>query len=95
MSIIENGTPAPQIKTWDAFAFYRRLTAAERIAIRTLATTDAIAADFMHTLDSAIASGTPVYATDPDLIAGLGYLSTTPAGSPVITPARVTALLAS
>lgn len=93
MSIIENGTPAPQVKSWASFDFYRRLAAAERIAIRALANTDPIAADFMHTLDSAIASGAPVLANDADLLAGLAYLSATPAGSPAITPARVTALL--
>ena len=75
------------------FAFYRALTAAERIAIRALAATDPVATDFLHTLDNAIASGTPISKSDPDLIAGMAYLSTNPAVSPCITPARVATLM--
>lgn len=85
--------PAPLL-AWPAFDFYRRFTAAERIAIRTLAQTDPVAADFMATLDATISSGSRVLASDPDLIAGLGYLQTKPTGSPVLTSMRATQLLA-
>ena len=78
--LLPDTTPAP-IKSWPAFTFYRKLTAAQRIAIRTLASTDTIAADFIHTLDSAIASGTPIVADDPDLVAGLSYLTTAMSGN--------------
>ena len=77
-----------------AFDFYRRFTVAERVGIRTLAQTDPIAADFIATLDATIASGARVLANDPDLIAGLGYLQTQPAGSPVFTAGRVAELIA-
>ena len=86
-------TPPPAPTALPAFQFYRALTAAERIAIRALAASDPLAADFMHTLDNAIASATPVSKSDPDLVAGMNYLSTQPAGSPCITPARVAALM--
>ena len=89
----DDPVPTP-IVTIPAFDFYRRLTAAERIAIRMLAATDPIANDFLHTLDSAIASGTAVSATDPDLLAGMAYLQVHPAASPCLTAARVATILA-
>ena len=68
--------PAPVIeaKFWSAFDFYRRFTPSERISARELVKTDAIAEDFLHTLDAAIASGANILADDPDTIAGMGYL---------------------
>jgi len=48
----------------------RRLTAAERIAIRAAALSDPIIGDFMDLLDSADL----VFLDDADLAAGLGYL---------------------
>ena len=88
-------TPPPTpVAAWEAFDFYRRFTVAERVGIRTLAQTDPIAADFIATLDATIASGARVLANDPDLIAGLGYLQTQPAGSPVFTAGRVAELIA-
>lgn len=83
-----------QQKQFSAFDFYRRFTSAERIAVRALAVTDPIAADFMHTLDGAIASGTPIYPNDPDTLAGLAYLSATPSGAPVLAAGRSAQILA-
>lgn len=95
LTVLELDRPAiPPPQQWAAFDFYRRFTAAERIAIRTLAQTDPVAADFMATLDATIASGARVLANDPDLQGGLSYLQAHPAGSPVLTPARALALLA-
>lgn len=70
---IEPTQPIPS-KLWAAFDFYRRFTSPERIAIRTLAKTDPIAEDFLHTLDAAIASKSNVLAEDSDTVAGLSYL---------------------
>lgn len=75
------------------FDFLRRFTSAERIAARALAATDAHAADFLHVLDSAIASGTMIYANDPDTVVGMAYLSATPAGSPVLAAGRSSEIL--
>ena len=82
------------VKSWSAFDFYRKFTLAERIRVRALAATDPIANDIIHTLDSAMASGTPVRADDPETIDGLAYLSVNPSGDPAITPARAIELLA-
>jgi len=79
---------------WPAFDFYRKFTAAQRIAIRTLANTDPVVADFMHTLDSAIASGTSVIANDPDLTSGLAYLTTALAGNAAFPSGWAAALVA-
>lgn len=76
-----------------SFDFYRRFTPGERIAIRSLAKVDPVAEDFMHTLDAAIASGTPVRRDDPDLVAGLAYLSTHPTPTPCLTSARTAELV--
>lgn len=84
--------PAPRLQ-WPAFVWVRRMTAAERIATRTLANTDPIANDFIHLLDWAVASGTPIYADDADFRAGLVYLSANPAGSPVLAAGRSDALV--
>jgi hypothetical protein len=53
--------------------FKRRLTAAERIAIRAARPTDPIIDDFLDILDSTI----NVNLDDPDLVAGLGYMVAT------------------
>lgn len=87
-------TPPAVVRSWPAFEFYRRLTSAERIAVRSLAKTDPIAEDVIHTLDAAIASGTQVRSDDPDLIAGMAYLSATPVGSPVLAPGRAAEITA-
>lgn len=84
--------PAP-VAAWAAFDFYRRFTAAERVAIRTLALTDPLAADFIATLDATIASGARVLANDADLLDGLGYLQTKPEGSPIFTAERAAKLI--
>jgi hypothetical protein len=63
----------PPVQSLSALAFKRRFTAAERIAIRTLAKTDPIVADFMDLLDTAGAVVGEVHLADPDLIAGVGY----------------------
>lgn len=76
------------------FEFLRRFTVAERIAVRALAKTDPVAEDFLHILDSAIASGTAVWTDDPDLISGMGYLSANPTGSPVLNATRAAQILA-
>lgn len=80
--------------TWPAFDFYRKFTAAERIAVRTLAKTDPIAEDFLRTLEAAIASTSLVHADNADVVAGLAYLSATPGGSPCLAAGRSAALLA-
>jgi hypothetical protein len=56
--------------SWTVYTFLKRLTSAERIAIRTLAKTDVIAEDFMNLLDQ---SG-DVIRSNPDVLAGLNYL---------------------
>jgi len=73
--------------------FYRRFTSAERIAIRSLAVTDAHAADFMATLDNAIAAGWNVHSDDPDVVNGLGYFSAMPAGTPCLASGRAAQIL--
>ena len=74
--LLRDPLPVPvPVKSWPAFDWYRRFSQAERIAIRTLAQTDAIATDIMTTLDHAIASGSNVRADDPDTINGLAYLT--------------------
>ena len=52
-------------------AFKRRMTSAERIAIRGMATQNAHVYDYMDLLDS----GTLVHLDDPDLIGGLQLLA--------------------
>lgn len=84
--------PAP--KMWPAFDFYRKFTSAERIAVRELAKTDMHADDFLRTLDNTIAASANVRADDPDTIAGIAYLQTVPAGSPVLTAARAAEIMA-
>ena len=79
---------------WSGMDFLRRFTQTERIAVRTLANTDPYVYDFWHLLDSAIASGTPIVANDPDVIAGLAYLSITPTGTPVLATGRSAEILA-
>ena len=60
----------PQIE-WDKVGFLRRFAPAERIAIRALAKADALVDDFMALMDAAPA----IHNTDPDVVAGLGYLT--------------------
>jgi hypothetical protein len=55
---------------WTKLDFLKRMTAEERVACRTLATTDLIAADFMHLLDLAMS----IYPGNADLVAGLNYM---------------------
>ena len=86
--------PAVPVRIFDAFVFYRKFTSAERIAAKTLALTDMNAADFMHTLDNAIAAKANVRSDDPDTIAGLAYLSAMPVANPVLAAGRSAALLA-
>lgn len=87
-------SPPPEpVAAWEAFDFYRRFTAAERVAIRTLARTDPLAADFIATLDATIASGARVLANDTDLLDGLAYLQTKPEGSPIFTAERAAELI--
>jgi len=95
MSEIVTIQQAPSAKSWDAYAFYRLFTPAERIAIRTLGNTDPVAYDFLHTLEMTIAASGRVVATDPDLVAGMAYLQAQPSSSPVLTAARAAAILAS
>jgi len=90
-----NSAPPTPPKSWDAYAFYRLFTPAERIAIRTLGNTDSIAYDFLHTLEMTIASGGRVNANDADLAAGVAYLQAQPSSSPALTAARAAAILAS
>jgi hypothetical protein len=86
--------PAPPVTlSWPAIVLYRRMTSAERIAIRTLAATDPIAMDFDQTMNHMIASGQTVYENDADLQAGLTYLQSHPSGSPIFTSVRVAELL--
>lgn len=66
--------PDPEPQSWTALEFKRRFTAAERITMRTAATTDPIVADFLDILDTTGLSGSKVYADDADLIAGMAYM---------------------
>jgi hypothetical protein len=59
--------------SWTVYTFLKRITSAERIAIRVLAKTDVIAEDFIHLLDQ---SG-DVIRSNPDVLAGLNYLVST------------------
>lgn len=70
---------APQASSvikWDALDFMRLFTQAERIAIRTLAKSNAAAEDFLDLLDKAAATGTLVHSNDPDLLAALSAFET-------------------
>src|SRR5574340_953 len=80
-------------KEWDGFAYLRRLTLAERCAIRAAAVTDPVAQDFIHLLDSAIASGTPIYSDDRDLRAAYAYFTVNPQGAPIFTEQRAGELM--
>ena len=55
---------------WTKYEFLMRMTAAERIAIRSKATTDPVVEDFMHMLDI---SG-DVVRSNPVVLQGLNYL---------------------
>jgi len=61
----------PTLTIWTVIEFKRRMTSAERIAARNRTATDANVADFMDLLDSA----QEVRSDDPDVAAGLGYLT--------------------
>ncbi len=91
--LVPDPAPIVPLKQWPGLDFLRRFTQAERISARTLANTDPYAYDFWHLLDSAIASGTPIYANDPDVVAGMAYLSANPASGPVLAAGRSTAIL--
>lgn len=82
-------------KSWAAFDFYRFFTVPERIAAHALAATDPIAAEFLNTLENAIAGQALVMSNDPDLLAGMQYLQASPASAPVLTGARAAAILGS
>lgn len=63
--------PVPALPdAWTNYEFRKRLTMAERIAVRERAKTDPIAFDFMDLLDR---SGEIIRA-NPDVLAGLSYL---------------------
>lgn len=64
-------TQENSVTKWDALDFMRLFTQAERIAIRTLAKSNAAADDFLDLLDKAAATGTLVHSNDPDLLAAL------------------------
>jgi hypothetical protein len=57
-------------ETWTKYEFKQRMTAAERVAVRAAAASNAVVADFMDLLDS---SGAVVRA-NPNVLAGLNYL---------------------
>jgi hypothetical protein len=83
--------PKPLIPPFD---FYQRFTSAERIAVRALASTDAVAEDFYATLQAAIASGTQISTENVDIVDGVNYLAANPTSAPVLTASRVAAILA-
>jgi hypothetical protein len=57
-------------ETWTKYEFKQRMTAAERVAVRAAAASNAVVADFMDLLDS---SGVVIRA-NPNVLAGLNYL---------------------
>lgn len=63
--------PGMPAKSWDAYDFKMQFTAAERMAIRTAAKSDAGVEDFLDMLDTAAATGTRIKADDDLLNAGL------------------------
>jgi len=70
---------------WAPIDFLRRFTAAERIAARAARRTDAVLDDFYSLLEQAPA----VRSDDPDVIAGLGYMTHTG----LLAPGRDTEIL--
>lgn len=74
--ITANIVPSPVTeRNITGLAYLRRFTQAQRIAIRDLAKTDAIAQDLMYLLDSTIAQGGQVNLMDQDTINGINYLA--------------------
>ena len=76
-------------KPMTPLTFLQRMTQAERIATRTQAQTDANIADFMYLLDHA----PTVMLNDPEVVAGIDYLGTVPSATPILTAARIAAIL--
>lgn len=66
---VEPEAPAPTL-TWPRLDFLRRFNMGERIAIRAARASDPILDDFFSLLEQA----ENVVSTDPDTIAGMGYL---------------------
>lgn len=66
----EGSATTPGVTVWTQLAFLRRMTSAERVAIRALAKTDPNAEDFMELL----AAADEVRSDDQDVMAGLQYL---------------------
>lgn len=69
--------PAPIVteRSISGLAYLRRFTQSQRIAVRELAKTDAIAQDLMHLLDSTIAQGGQINLMDQDTVNGANYLA--------------------
>ena len=62
-------TPQPSSRTWTAYQFLQRFTAAERATMRSLAQTDENVADFLQLLQAA----QEVVSDDPMTVAGMDY----------------------
>lgn len=63
-------SPSP-VPSWNALAFKRRFTQAERVAILTAAKSSVEVQDFVALLDTAAACQTMIHADDPDVVAGI------------------------
>lgn len=66
---------APIVREISGVSFLRRITQAQRIAIRDLAKTNPVVDDFMRLLDATISQGGTVNLDDDDTVAGVYYLS--------------------
>jgi len=91
--LVMSAAPAPPIPC-PAYAFYRFLTQAERIAIRALSATDVNVYDFMYTLQLTISNLGNVDMADPEMIAAMAYLQTVPSGAPIFSATRAAAIIA-
>jgi hypothetical protein len=69
--------PAPVVlpQSWTGLEFKRLFTPSERVAMRTAAKTDPVVEDFLDILDTTAMSGSRIVADDPDLDAGLDYVT--------------------
>ena len=63
--------PATEARAWDRIDYLRRLTMAERMAIRALAETDPVVADIVDLQRNAAV----IRSNDPDLLMALDYLT--------------------
>lgn len=68
--------PDAPAKSWDAYDFKLRFTAAEHMAILTAAKSQVSVEYFLDLLNTAAATGTRLHSDDPVLLAGLDMMET-------------------